>query len=68
MSNPKVRIKELKPKKHFKKNFNETINKRTFIIEKFIKDLHCENLFDSIKSNSQNPLIQKKNELKKLKI
>ena len=63
MSQSKLQIKEVKPKKTFKDSFTNTNYKRPFILEKFVKDLHSSNINDKI-----DPLIKKRKQLRKLKI
>ena len=53
--------------KNFKDSCTNTAYKRPFIEEKFVKDLHCDNLIKSIKNKYSDPLIELK-KLKKLKI
>ena len=63
MSQPKLQFKEAKPLKTFKDSFTNTNYKRPFILDKFIKDLHCPNLIAKI-----DPLTKKRKQLRKLKI
>ena len=41
---PKMALQKLKTKSNLKDNFTNTIYKRPFVLEKIVKDLHCENL------------------------
>ena len=59
---PKISLQKLKTKSDLKDNFTNTIYKRPFVLEKIVKDLHCENLI------RKDPLMDKKKELKKIKI
>lgn len=66
----KIKIKginETFQPKDFKDSFTNTAYKRPFIEEKFVKDLHCENLIKSIKNKYKDPFIEQKR-LKKLKL
>ncbi len=60
--------KIINPKKTFKDSYTNTNYKRPFILEKFSKDLHSPNLINILNNKNKNPLIQKKKELKKIKI
>ena len=60
--------KIINPKKTFKDSYTNTNYKRPFILEKFAKDLHSPNLINILNNKNKNPLIQKKKELKKIKI
>ena len=60
--------KIINPKKTFKDSYTNTNYKRPFILEKFEKDLHSPNLINILNNKNKNPLIQKKKELKKIKI
>ena len=60
--------KIINPKKTFKDSYTNTNYKRPFILEKFEKDLYSPNLINILNNKNKNPLIQKKKELKKIKI
>ena len=64
MSKPIFQNKENKEQKTFKDSFTNTNYKRPFIIEKFIKDLHCANIINKNKDF----LIKKRKQLKKIKL
>ena len=63
MSQEKLQIKETKPLKTFKDSFTNTNYKRPFVLDKFIKDLHCPNRNEKI-----DPLMKKRKQLRKLKL
>ena len=63
MSQQILQIKETKPLKTFKDSFTNTNYKRPFILDKFIKDLHCPNIIEKI-----DPLTKKRKQLRKLKL
>ena len=70
MLRTKIKIKGINGKlqpKDIKDSCTNTAYKRPFIEEKFLKDLHCENLIKSIRNKYKDPFIEQKR-LKKLKL
>ena len=66
----KIKIKGINDSfqpKDFKDSCTNTAYKRPFIEEKFVKDLHCENLIKSIRNKNKDPFIEQKR-IKKLNI
>ena len=63
MSQQILQIKETKPLKTFKDSFTNTNYKRPFVLDKFVKDLHCPNIIEKI-----DPLTKKRKQLRKLKL
>lgn len=71
MSNTKTQIKEIKeikPQKTFKDSFTNTSYKRPFVLEKIEKDIHKKNFIEYMNNKNQSPLMNKRKQLKKIKL